>query len=102
MGERLASAEGVLALAVIHHLAIARNVPLEDVVESIVGMAPKGVIEFVPKDDPTVLTMLALREDVFATYSRETFMAALESRADIVTRETVSASGRELFYFSRR
>jgi ribosomal protein L11 methylase PrmA len=102
LGERLAAADGVLALAVIHHLAIARNVPLEEVVSSIVSMAPKGVIEFVPKDDPTVQTMLALREDVFATYSRESFMAALENRAEIVAHETVSTSGRELFYFSRR
>lgn len=102
LGERLADADGVLALALIHHLAIARNVPLDSVVDSIIAMAPAGVIEFVPKDDPTILTMLALREDVFATYSRETFVAAIERRADIVSQETVSASGRELFYFRRR
>lgn len=102
LGQRLAGADGVLALALIHHLAIARNVPLDSVVASIVAMASKGVIEFVPKDDPTIRTMLALREDVFATYSRETFVTAIENRAVIVAHETVSSSGRELFYFRRR
>ncbi len=99
--DRLARADAVLALALVHHLAIARNVPLDAVVDAIVAMAPRGVIEFVPKDDPTVQIMLALREDIFASYNRETFIKALERRATVVVHETVSESGRELFRFQR-
>ena len=99
--DRLARADAVLALALVHHLAIARNVPLDAVVDAIVAMAPRGVIEFVPKDDPTVQIMLALREDIFASYNRETFIKALERRATVVAHETVSESGRELFRFQR-
>lgn len=101
LNDRVARADGVLALAFVHHLAIARNIPLVAVIDAIVAMAPRGVIEFVPKDDPTVQTMLALRDDVFASYNRETFVAALERRATVITKEKVSSSGRELFCFHR-
>ncbi len=93
--------DAVLALAVEHHLAIARNVPLEDVVDWLVGWAPCGIIEFVPKSDPTVQTMLALRDDVFAHYSQQAFEAALTSRARIVDQQQISTSGRTLYAFER-
>ena len=101
MSSRLAQADGVLALALVHHLAIARNIPLDEVVNAIVAMAPRGVIEFVPKNDPTVQIMLALREDIFVSYNRETFIDALERRATVIAHKTVSESGRELFCFRR-
>jgi ribosomal protein L11 methylase PrmA len=92
-------ADAVLALALVHHLAIGRNLPLPEVVAWIVGLAPRGVIEFVHKTDPTVRTMLALREDVFADYHEEAFRAALLRVARIERAETVSASGRRLYWY---
>jgi ribosomal protein L11 methylase PrmA len=100
IGER-GKFDAVLALAVEHHLAIGRNVPLDDVVDWLVGWAPSGVIEFVPKSDPTVQTMLALREDIFGGYCQEAFEAALVKRARIVETETVSSSKRILYAFDR-
>lgn len=96
-----ATADGLLALAFIHHLAIARNIPLERAVSWLVGMAPHGVIEFVEKDDPTVKQMLALREDIFSNYSLETFRDALTKIANIVREDVVSQSGRRLFWYDR-
>jgi hypothetical protein len=55
----------------------------------------------VPKDDPTVKTMLALREDIFDDYSIETFTNRLNDRARIVQQKTVSESGRTLFFYER-
>ncbi|MCP4330702.1 MAG: class I SAM-dependent methyltransferase [Alphaproteobacteria bacterium] len=94
-------ADAVVALAFIHHLAIARNIPLDQVIAWIVGLAPNGVIEFVEKSDPTVRQMLALREDIFANYSREAFEAGLRRLAAIVTTQTVSDTGRTLYWFER-
>jgi len=96
-----AKADGVLALALIHHVAIAKNVPLGDVVSWLTDMAPRGVIEFVPKTDPMVVELLKLREDIFPHYDEEHFVKCLQERARIVTSETVSASGRKLFVFER-
>ncbi|MGH8719128.1 MAG: class I SAM-dependent methyltransferase [Burkholderiales bacterium] len=96
-----AQADAVVALAFAHHLAIARNVPLEGVIGWLTSLAPSGVIEFVPKSDPTIQRMLALREDIFSEYTEDNFRLALSARARIVGEQVVSASGRRLFCYER-
>jgi ribosomal protein L11 methylase PrmA len=97
-----ASADAVLALALVHHLTIARNIPLEQVVTWLVGLAPRGVIEFVPKHDPMVQELLRLREDIFPEYTREQFLTLLREKADIIKMEPVLTSDRLLVWFQRR
>jgi ribosomal protein L11 methylase PrmA len=94
-------ADGLLALAFEHHLVIGRNVPLDQTIGWLTGLAPRGVIEFVPKDDPTVQRMLALREDIFDGYSVEAFTAALGAQARIVREAPIVDSGRRLFWYDR-
>jgi hypothetical protein len=60
--------------------------------------APRGLVEFVPKSDPTVQRMLALKGDIFPGYSEESFAAALASRARVVRADAL-AGGRKLFWF---
>ncbi len=94
-------ADGLLALAFEHHLAIAHNVPLDQLIPWLLSTAPTGVIEFVPKSDPTVQRMLALRDDIFPNYEVEEFERVLAARAVIERSEVVSHSGRTLFQFRR-
>jgi ribosomal protein L11 methylase PrmA len=94
-----AAFDALLALAFEHHLAIARNVPLDQLVEWLTKLAPRGVIEFVPKTDPTVQRMLALRDDVFDGYSLSAFTGLLSARSRIVRQQIVSSSGRVLFWY---
>ena len=96
-----ADADGVLALALVHHLAIGRNVPLPAVIDWITGLAPRGIIEFVPKADPMVQELLRLREDIFPSYTEELFVEALAERTQLVRQQRVSESGRTLFEFAR-
>lgn len=96
-----ASADAILALALVHHLAIARNIPLVQVVNWLITLAPQGVIEFVPKNDPMVQELLSLRQDIFPDYTAEHFMALLEKKAVIIKNEIVSKSGRVLVWFKR-
>jgi ribosomal protein L11 methylase PrmA len=98
---RRAKADALIALALEHHLVIGRNIPLQRCVDWLVGFAPRGVIEFVHKSDPTVQRMLALREDVFPEYEEPAFAAALGRAARIVKSETVTATGRRLFWYDR-
>jgi len=93
---RRRNADALLALAFIHHISIPRNVPLDSAVQWLVGLAPRGVIEFVQKDDPTVREMLALREDVFDYYDEPSFLKALNARARIVSTRKNSENGRLL------
>jgi len=93
--------DALIALAFVHHLAIGRNVPLDQLLIWHVDLAPVGVIEFVPKSDPTVQTMLALREDVFLDYSDASFASILGRLAHIERREVISSSGRTLYWYAR-
>jgi ribosomal protein L11 methylase PrmA len=97
-----ASADAVLALALVHHLAIGRNIPLDEVVDWLVGLAPNGIIEFVPKSDPMVQRLLRLREDIFDEYAEDAFSQRLRARAEIVRTVDASATGRRLFWFEQR
>ncbi len=98
---RRSPADAVIALALIHHLAIAKNVPMDQVIAWIVAMAPQGVIEFVQKSDPMVQRLLQLREDVFDDYDQETFERLLAGRASIVKSVEVSTRGRRLYWYRR-
>lgn len=96
-----ATAEAVLALAFVHHLAIARNVPLPRVIDWVVDLAPNGLIEFTPKDDPMARQLLLFREDIFHDYTEERFLECLRRRARIVKVVTVTSTGRRVVWFSR-
>ncbi|WP_119302977.1 class I SAM-dependent methyltransferase [Dongia deserti] len=100
LSERL-NADAIIALALVHHLAISRNIPLDAVVDWIVGLAPMGVIECPDKSDPMVQQLLALREDIFADYDHEHFVAHVARRARIVRQERLGQGGRLLVWFDR-
>ena len=92
----------VLALAFEHHLAIAKNIPLEDVINWITSLAPKGIIEFVPKNDVTIQSMLKLKGDIFPNYNLENFKNFLSKKTKITSEKIVSKSGRTLFSFEKQ
>lgn len=97
-----ARGDGVLALAVVHHLAISKNLPLPEILDWIIEIAPQGVIEFVPKSDPMVKRLLSLREDIFPDYNEESFRDSIAARARVVNSSMVSSSGRALYWYDRR
>ena len=93
--------DAIMALAVLHHLAIGRNIPLPEVTRWVVSRAPAGIVEFVPKSDPMVRHLLRLREDIFEDYDETVFLDTIRESARIVGSETVSESGRLLVWFER-
>lgn len=93
--------EALIALAFIHHLAIAKNSPLSQLIDWLIAIAPHGVIEFIPKDDPTIIKMLALREDIFMDYKQETFEKLLRVKAKIIKQQCISEAGRVLYWYER-
>ena len=93
--------DSVIALAFEHHLSIAKNIPLEDVVDWITSLAPKGIIEFVPKNDITIQSMIKLKGDIFPNYNLENFKKFLSNKTKITSEKIVSKSGRTLFSFEK-
>jgi hypothetical protein len=91
-----------LALALIHHLAIAHNVPLEHVAAFFASVAGALVIEFVPKEDSQVQRMLATREDVFPGYTQAAFERAFAAHFHIEQTTPVRDSVRTVYVMRRR
>ncbi len=96
------SADALLALAVIHHLAIARNVPLDMAVDWLMSLAPVGIIEFPSKADPMVSQLLSARQDIFPDYTEEAFLAHVGARARIAGQSRLGEDGRLLIRYDRR
>jgi len=90
-------ADLVLALALVHHLAISNNLPLARLADTLAGLAPRLVIEFVPKEDPQVQRLLGLRRDIFADYTGEGFERAFAGHFRTVERRPLPGTGRVLY-----
>lgn len=98
---RRKNADFILTLAIIHHLVISNNIPLSDVIEYIVDLAPEGIIEWVPKTDQMIQNMLLNREDIFFDYNEEAFISYLQKSAKIIESKTITDSSRKLFYYRK-
>ncbi|MFO0956066.1 MAG: SAM-dependent methyltransferase [Isosphaeraceae bacterium] len=94
----------VLALAVVHHLAIANNVPLPSIAGFLARAGRWAVVEFVPKSDPQARRLLSAREDIFVDYDEEGFRRALEPHFRVHRREAVAVEGgeRSLYLLERK
>ena len=95
-------ADLVLALALVHHLAISGNVPLGHIARFMHRVARNLVIEFVPKTDSQVSRLLVVRRDIFSGYTREGFESDFGRYFDIRRTEPVGDSQRVLYLMSRR
>lgn len=91
--------DGVMALALIHHLIIGRNLPVDDVARFITGAGRAGIIEFVSKSDVQVQRLLAHREDIFPGYTEEGGLAAIGRYARVVGVERLGSGNRSLISF---
>jgi hypothetical protein len=86
-----------LVLALVHHLGITRNVPLQLMAEGLSRLARCLIIEFVPKEDPQTQRLLAARKDIFAGYTQESFERAFATRFRIVDQRTIAGTGRVVY-----
>lgn len=63
----------ILALALIHHLAISNNLSFHMIAEWFSKLSDQLIIEFVPKEDSQVQILLATRKDIFPMYTVDAF-----------------------------
>jgi len=95
-------AQAILALALIHHLAIGNNVPLPDVAKYFASLAEWAVVEFVPKSDSQVQRLLASRKDIYDGYHIEGFESAFSESFELERRESIAGTERTLYLMRRR
>jgi ribosomal protein L11 methylase PrmA len=95
-------ADVVMALALVHHLAIGGNVPLASIARCFAGLGERLIIELVPKADSQVQRLLRNRPDIFPEYTREGFERAFLERFRILEVQPVEGSERWLYMMVRR
>ncbi len=93
--------DGMIALAFEHHLAIAKNIPLNQVVRWLTSIAPKGLIEFVPKEDITIKKMLELKGDIFIDYSITNFEKYLNQNCKVFYKKIIKDTVRVIYEYER-
>jgi hypothetical protein len=100
--ENRGAANFVLCLALVHHLAISGNVPLSKIVDWLSTITEAGVVEFAPKSDPMVQTLLRTRQDVYSGYTEAAFEEALREHFQITDVARLPNSGRILYQFDSK
>jgi hypothetical protein len=92
----------VLALALIHHLAISNNVPLKDLADFFAMCGKTIVIEFVPKADSQVKKLLDSRKDIFYEYDQKNFESIFSEVFKIIDSVPVNGTVRTLYLMERK
>lgn len=93
----------VFGLALIHHLRISNNIPLENILNMFYLISTKFVIiEFVPKSDLKVKELLSTREDIFSDYTLENFKELSIKKFTILNEITILNSERTLLLLAKK
>lgn len=92
----------MMALALVHHLAIGNNLPLEKIANYFAAFAPHLIIEFVPKEDSQVQKLLSTRADIFPNYTKEGFETAFSSYFELVKQKPIPQTKRTLYLYKRK
>jgi hypothetical protein len=92
----------VLALALIHHLAIGKNIPLEMVAEFFSQLGKWMIIEFIPKMDEKIQLMLSGKKDIYPKYDKANFEKAFSKYYRIKNTETIAGSDRTLYLMEKK
>jgi SAM-dependent methyltransferase len=92
-----------LALALVHHLAITRNVPLSELCDWLAELGGSLVVEWVEPDDPMARRLLdAKREGLHGDYTRVEWERLLRERFDVARVQERSDRLRVLYFVHSR
>jgi hypothetical protein len=91
-------ADLLLALAIVHHLAISCGLPFEEIARYFARLGRALIIEFVPGSDPQVESLFAGLDDRADGYTQ----AAFAGHFHIEHSEAIADSARRLYLMVRR
>jgi len=100
--EKRQNPDCILMLAVIHHLAISNNLPLEKIAHWLSTLTTNLIIEFVPKSDSQVKILLSTRDDIFPNYTPTGFERAFSKHFQIIEKSAVQNSERKIYLMKKQ
>lgn len=92
----------IFALALIHHLCISNNIPLDYLASFFAELCTYLIIEFVPKSDSQVQILLSSREDIFTNYRMDSFENAFLKFFEIIEKKNISGTQRTLYLMKHK
>ena len=95
-------ADVVLALALVHHLVIGKNIPLDLLAEYLSKLSPQLIIEFVPKEDEKTQLMLKNRKDIFTSYTKEEFENIFQQYFTLELIKKVADTERTIYFLKSK
>jgi hypothetical protein len=93
--------ELVLALALIHHLVISKNIPFEMIAETLQEIGQNLILEFIPKEDEKIKLMLSRKKDMYTNYDEVNFVKEFEKYYTVIDKKTIPGTGRILYLMQK-
>ncbi len=94
--------ETVSALALIHHLRISANIPLQLLASWFSEISDMLIIEWVPKTDEKVQELLSNRRDIFEDYTQDQFESLFALHFNISKKLAIGTTGRYIYLMKKR
>lgn len=95
-------ADLVLALALIHHLALSNHLTCDQLAAFLSQIGRALIIEFIPKNDPQAQRLLATATHPFADYTQAAFERAFAAWFHVERTVPITQSQRTLYLMRRR
>ena len=97
------SGDVVMLLALVHHLCISKNIPLNFVAKMAASMTKQyAIVEFVPKTDSKTQLLLNARTDIFTNYTEDCFIASFMQYFTLINVHQCQSSGRKLYLWAKK
>ncbi len=90
--------ELTLCLALIHHIVISANIPMQSFIGWLANLGTGLVIEFVSKQDEMVQTLLANKDDQYSDYDQANFERCLTEHYQIKASQPLKDGKRHIYF----
>jgi ribosomal protein L11 methylase PrmA len=100
--EERINADLVLALALMHHLCISKNLSFDLLASGLSKFGEYLLVEYVPIDDPKAVILLAHRDNIFQEYTEINFREAFAAEFELLSESEIADSKRKLFLMKRK
>ncbi|MFH1126403.1 MAG: SAM-dependent methyltransferase [Candidatus Altiarchaeota archaeon] len=87
----------VMALALVHHLALGNNLPLDMIASFFSRICKKLIIEFIPKEDSNAQRLLSSKADIFHGYNLKNFEEEFSKYFTIASKEEIPGTLRTIY-----
>lgn len=95
--------DAVIYLAVVHHLALTFNIPLQQQLDLLAESTESLIIEFPDENDQMVKKLLRnKRPGIYSHYNLANFERLLSERFHVSRRETLTGGSRTIFFATRK